>query len=231
MRKRDKPHIWIENAVPRKELPDIDRIVREYEIIFKKVCLDLKKTWWKQIKVWDIEEEIRSTVMVIFFTRWDHYRKGEIDEFPPTAGFLYISAKWMMQKQWAPSGDVLRHYPFDNYNQVESGITLYGVFTGNVIIVNKAYFRIATEVQKLNYVEPDEISHDCPDLVDIWCMGFTTVQLGILYGVNSQTIRARLHRMYDAMKSNGIKVPRSRPGRRIAKKTRASRPKSNKSKQ
>lgn len=210
------------NPVPRKKLPDLDAILSDYQSTISKVCMDLKKTWFQQIYVPELKDEIKQTVMLIFYIEWDRYRNGMIDEFPPSAGYLYVSSRYMMWKQYAPQGDILRHVPIDVYNSVEPGQGETELsFTGNLIIVDPLYKEIATQEQNLprrDEKDPDDYFGDYPDIIDFWWLGFSVNELAVIYGIHHSTVRARLHDYYDAMEANGAKIFRRRVGRRKRKK-------------
>ena len=207
------------NPVPRikSELPDFDKLMESIEPDIKRICGDLYKNWHKNIP--DLMDEIKSTVMLFICIRWDLYKKGIIDDFPPSPGFIYISAEFLMQKQWAPDGDVCRYHVIDFYNTIESGCLdgARNVIMGKLVRTKKSSYFIATTEQNVpRNIEPstNALYEGTLDIVDLWFLGLSVKELAIIYNLHTTTIRKRLHNYYDAMEINGAPILRPRLPRR-----------------
>lgn len=200
------------------ELPDIDRLMRDMEPIFQKVCHDIKKNWWWQLRIPEIDLEIRQTVMLVFANEWNLFRNGFKDQFPPTAGFLYTTAWYRFLEQFAPKDDLVRWMSVEPYNTLESGdVELLGVN-----IIPGFILPIVADGQQIPPPrdETDERRANLPDMVDLWCFGFSLTQLAVIYNLHPETIRVRLHQYYDALEAVGSTVSKPRPPSRNRKNRR-----------
>lgn len=211
--KREQPGL-----TPRREqdLPDFEEEVRLYSGTIKKICRDIKRNFWRQIGVPELEKEIYSTVMVELCIIWDWYRLGITDEFPPNPGYLYKASWFSLLRQWAPAGDLCRYYWMNCYDTIENYIG--NIFDGNFIIADKNVYRMATREDKLNNPETKEFSEGLfkglPDLLDFWFIGFSLEELSVIYGRRRETVAKWLHHIYDHLEKTGATLYRPRPKRR-----------------
>ncbi len=212
------------NLVPRKpkDLPDLEEVTAIYEPMLKKVCHDIKKNFFRQIHIHEFDSEIRQTVMLVYYEMWNSYKAGAIDQFPPYAGYLYITAWRLFIDMWAPKTDLCRYTYVGSYDTIE--IPFSPSFTGNMIIIDPLYKEVASQEQIIPFHEhrddEDVIFGQIPDLLDFWYLGFSINELGVIYNVHPGTIRQRLHTFYDAIEANKGKVFRPRPHRRKRRKNR-----------
>jgi len=210
-RKIDNP-----NLIPRdpNKLPDFDRVTARYMPVINKICHDIKKNFYKQVNVPDIEEEIYQTVMVEYCTIWDYYKRGASDLFPPFAGYLYTCSWHKFLMQYAPTDD-LYATGIHPYNTLE--MPLDAGFTRNIIVRDRFYYKTATQNDLIPFREhkDDEsvIFGQAPDMLDFWFLGFSIRELAVIYNLSTKTVRLRLHTLYDAVEVSGGAVFRSRPKR------------------
>jgi hypothetical protein len=217
-RKIDDP-----NLVPRKseDLPDLDKVTDEYTPTIEKICKDIKKNFYRQVVVPEIDSEIYQTVMMVYYEIWMWYKAGATDKFPPNPGYLYMTSWHKFLAQWVPKDDVY-NWEMLSYNTVE--VPVDAQYTGNLIIVDPLYKEIAEQGQQIPFPslrdEKDGLFQAIPDLLDFWFLGFSIVELAVVFNCSPLTIRNKLHEYYDAIEAAGGIKFRPRPFRRKRKKNR-----------
>lgn len=157
-----------------------------YESTIKAVARLVQTHWSWDHWVPTIEEEILSIGYLVFVKSYrDRWRNPLL--FPPPPELLYSRIRWTLIKEWVPRESIHRHIPLEAYDTLEHWNP------GRPDL-------IATRDDLVGHDPSNIFPFDVkPDMLDMWYLGLSTVQIGMLYNMTSRTVLRRIHSFYNAI--------------------------------
>lgn len=170
---------------PRNLQGSMEECFQHYLPVFESVGSALKRSWPPEIFVPSLDEEILSSMHLVFCKAY-HDRDKSPGLFPPVPELLYRRTEWFLLNQWAPRESIYRITILEIYNTIEHWNPDNPEF-------------IAT---KSNLAGNDESLFPfqyAPDILDWWFLGFSTHQIAAIYNKSSRTVRRLIGSYYDAI--------------------------------
>lgn len=181
----------MEKAKPKKIRPvsldaEIEEALLIYQPTIKTVCNLIKIHWSYNHWVPTFDEEILSIAYLVFVKAYRDRDKHPL-LFPPPPELLYTRIRWTLVKQWVPRESIHRYHSLEPYDTLEHWKPDSPDY-------------IATRDDLAGNDPTNIFPYDVkPDLLDMWYLGASTVQIGMIYDITSRTVLRIIHSYYNAI--------------------------------